>query len=101
MSGMKECNTECRHCEPYNEAWAVCWHPKIKGSRVQTGGDCTVEKITASRFTKQTAVKPIRTKIFAGEIIPTCPRCDEYVANKYCSNCGQKLNWVELDAGQK
>jgi hypothetical protein len=42
---MKVCGDKCKHCQPYNEEWCVCWNRLIKGSRVQMGIQCTVEKV--------------------------------------------------------
>lgn len=48
---MKTCNKECQHCQPYNDSWCVCWHRKIKGSRVQMNIECTVDKV--KRYEKE------------------------------------------------
>lgn len=39
----KICSKECKWCQPYNEGWAVCWHSRIKSSKVQLGVECKVQ----------------------------------------------------------
>lgn len=50
MNKDKICTKDCKHCQPYNEDWCVCWHSKIKGSKVQMGILCMVEKLKAMRM---------------------------------------------------
>ena len=42
---MKICSGDCKHCQPYNQSWCICWHPLIKGSKVQMLIECTVNKV--------------------------------------------------------
>jgi len=37
------CSPDCKHCQQYNDEWAICWHIKIKGSKVQIGKRCAAE----------------------------------------------------------
>jgi hypothetical protein len=49
---VKICSKECNHCQPFNESWCVCWHKKIKASKVQMGIQCTVEKIKEDQINR-------------------------------------------------
>lgn len=54
---------------------------------------------------KDIAVKPLKTNKISSNIAVLCPRCEEYIQlimndknhlQKFCSNCGQRLNWSEV-----
>ncbi len=40
----RQCIT-CKYAQRYNEEWCICWHKKIKGSRVKMQEKCVVELI--------------------------------------------------------
>jgi len=41
----KICNGGCKHLQPYNENWGICWHNMVKGSKVQINKYCVVDLI--------------------------------------------------------
>ena len=54
---------------------------------------------------KDVAMKPIKSKKIRSTVAVLCPRCDDYIQmilddrkhlQKFCSNCGQRLNWSEV-----
>ena len=44
-SKLMPCTEECKHCQKYNDTFCVCWHPKIKGSKVQMKMGCVVQML--------------------------------------------------------
>jgi recombinational DNA repair protein RecR len=48
---------------------------------------------------KQVAVKVDIVRDFedAEEPWPSCPECNEFADDKYCPNCGQKLDWSDYN----
>lgn len=51
-----------------------------------------VEQIVIPALEKQTAKKPQNF----GVMMCTCPKCNmDVIKDKYCSNCGQALDWGE------
>lgn len=54
---------------------------------------------------KDVSMKPIKSNKISSNVAVLCPRCDEYIQmiiddkkhlQKFCSNCGQRLNWSEV-----
>lgn len=41
----KICTKDCKWCQPYNDGWAVCWHSKLKSSKVQLNTECKVQMV--------------------------------------------------------
>lgn len=39
----KTCSNNCKHCQQYNDKWAICWHKTIKSSKVMIGAHCIVD----------------------------------------------------------
>ena len=36
---------DCKYAQRFNDDWCICWHKKIKGSRVQMQEKCVVKLI--------------------------------------------------------
>lgn len=42
---VKICSADCQFCQQYNNEWAICWHKKVKGSKVQINKQCVIKLI--------------------------------------------------------
>lgn len=54
---------------------------------------------------KDIPVKPLKTNRISSNVAVLCPRCEEYIQllindkrhlQKFCSNCGQRIDWSEV-----
>lgn len=54
---------------------------------------------------KDISMKPLKTSRISSNVAVLCPRCEEYIQSmlqdkkhlqRFCSNCGQRLNWSEV-----